>query len=207
MTFVRRIFSFFAGIAIVAGVLGAIGFQVVFAADTKATTNPTAGYKDIIEKGIIFGNMQDTLIDPSTDTWLCQDLGKCSLDQILQVFINVVTFILGISGSVVLLMFVYGGFMWVTSRGEAKHVQTGKDTMVRAMLGFAIIVLSYSLINFLIAAVVGDDPFDGDSLPQTVDDAVDKKADYNPPSQESTLDPSLTGERGDAIDDALDTGL
>jgi hypothetical protein len=208
MTFMRRIFSGFAGIVMAALVLGLMSSQVVFAQDsTSDKQDPTAGYSQIIEEGIIFGNMNDVYVDKDNDIKLCRDMGKCSLDQILQIFVNIVTFILGISGSVVLLMFVYGGFMWVTSRGEAKHVQTGKDAMVRSLIGFTIIVLSYSLINFLVAAVVGDNPFDGDSLPQTIDDAVDKKADYNPPAQESTLDPTLTGERDDALEDAIKSGL
>lgn len=181
MTFMRRIFSGFAGIVLAALILGSTSYQVVFAQDNSGNNqDPTAGYGKIIEEGIIFGNMNDPLVG---DLRLCQDMGKCSLDQILQIFVNIVTFILGISGSVVLFMFVYGGFMWVTSRGEAKHVQTGKDAMVRSIIGFTIIVLSYSLINFLVAAVVGDNPFDGDSLPQTIDDAVDKTIENRPTTE------------------------
>lgn len=56
----------------------------------------------------------------------------------------------GILGSIALLMFVYGGFVWLTSGGEAEKIKKGKDTMVWAVLGIAIIFASFAIVTFVI---------------------------------------------------------
>lgn len=168
MSFVRRLFAFIPGLVVM--LFMTLLSLTVNVSAVSAATDQQSNFNNIISKGIIFANMND----PGA---LCQTQGSCSLSQILQVAVNVVTFILGISGSIVLLMFIYGGTVWILSRGDAKHVQEGKDTMVRAITGFAIIVLSYSLINFLVAAVVGDAP--GGTLEETVNNALDEKSNLN----------------------------
>lgn len=125
--------------------------------------NQEAGFNNILKDGIIFANMND-----GGD---CKEKGECSLDQIMQVVVNVTIFILGISGSVVLLMFVYGGFLWVTSQGNAQRVEKGKDTITQAVIGFALILLAYSMINFLIAALAGNAATPGDTLEETIREA------------------------------------
>ena len=137
------------------------------------TGTPSHGFADIVGAngrpaiGLIFANIcagpKPTTGDDSCE---CRAVGRCSLDNILQLFVNVTTLILGVIGSLVLLMFVYGGFLWVTSRGEAKRVEKGKDVITQAVIGFAIVVLSYSMINFLIAALAGDKP--GATLEETI---------------------------------------
>ena len=60
---------------------------------------------------------------------------------------------LSIIGSFALLMFVYGGVLWMTSRGDTKQIQKGKDTLTWAILGLVIIFSSYVLVNALIAGI------------------------------------------------------
>lgn len=62
---------------------------------------------------------------------------------------------LGLSGAVALLMFVYGGFMWLISAGDAKKVQKGKDTFTYAVIGLVIIFTAYTAVNFIIDALQG----------------------------------------------------
>ena len=59
----------------------------------------------------------------------------------------------GILGSIALLMFIYGGFTWLTSGGAAEKIQKGKDTMVWAVLGIAITFAAYAIVNFVIDAL------------------------------------------------------
>lgn len=60
---------------------------------------------------------------------------------------------LSIIGSFALLMFVYGGVLWMTSRGDTKQIQKGKDTLTWAILGLVIIFSSYVLVNALITGI------------------------------------------------------
>jgi hypothetical protein len=169
--------------------LGAFGVlpSAAFAQSTPITGDPTAGFTDIVGTdaqgsgavGLIFANICTNAAPPEgqKDSCACRGSGECSLDNILQVFVNITILILGISGSVILLMFVYGGFLWITSRGDAKRIEKGKDTLTHAVIGFAIIILSYSMINFLIATLAGDAP--SETISETIDKADDQNADLN----------------------------
>ena len=50
-------------------------------------------------------------------------------------------------------MVVYGGILWMTSRGDAKMIQKGKDTLTWAVLGLAVIFASYAIVNALITGL------------------------------------------------------
>lgn len=59
----------------------------------------------------------------------------------------------GISGSIGLLMFVYGGFTWLTSGGSPEKIKKGKQIFVTAALGLIIIFGSYALLRALFASL------------------------------------------------------
>jgi fumarate reductase subunit D len=61
--------------------------------------------------------------------------------------------LLSIIGTVTLLMFVYAGVLWITAQGEPKKVQRGKDIMIWAILGMAVIAGAYVFVNAIINAL------------------------------------------------------
>lgn len=61
--------------------------------------------------------------------------------------------ILGLSGTAALVVFVYGGFLWLTSAGDPKKVEKGKEAIKWAVLGIAFIFISYTLVNALIGVI------------------------------------------------------
>lgn len=61
--------------------------------------------------------------------------------------------VLGISGSIALLMFLYGGFTWMTAGGSPEKIETAKNTLTWAGLGLAVIFSSYVLVNFVITGL------------------------------------------------------
>lgn len=63
---------------------------------------------------------------------------------------GIIRFSLGVVGAVFLLMFIYGGFLWLTAGGEADRVKKARHTLVNAVLGLAIIFLSYTIVSFII---------------------------------------------------------
>jgi len=63
---------------------------------------------------------------------------------------RIVKALLGVAGSASLLMFVYGGFQYLVSGGDATKVKKGKDTLVNAALGLAIIFGAFMVVNQLI---------------------------------------------------------
>ena len=72
-----------------------------------------------------------------------------------QVIGNVIKAMLGIVGSLALAVFIFGGFTWVTSAGNDEKIKKGKDMVMWASLGLAVVFLSYALVNFVIGAIVG----------------------------------------------------
>ncbi|MBI4250676.1 hypothetical protein HY622_03750 [Candidatus Uhrbacteria bacterium] len=60
----------------------------------------------------------------------------------------------GIVGVVALLVFLYGGFTWMTSEGAEKKIKKGWDTMVWGALGLIIIFASFILVRFLLGILL-----------------------------------------------------
>ena len=54
---------------------------------------------------------------------------------------------LGLVGTVSLIVFVYGGFQWLLSRGEPGEVKKGLDTMLWAGIGLIVIFGSYAILQ------------------------------------------------------------
>ena len=66
---------------------------------------------------------------------------------------RVISAALSIVGTLALLMFVYGGVVWMTSRGEPKQVTKGKETLTWAVLGLVIVFSSYTLVTALLSGI------------------------------------------------------
>ena len=68
---------------------------------------------------------------------------------------RVINAVLGVIGSLALLMFVYGGITWMTSSGSPEKVKKGKDIIIWSVIGLAVIFFSYALVNFVIYDIIG----------------------------------------------------
>jgi hypothetical protein len=84
-------------------------------------------------------------------TSLQNPLGTADLRLIIG---NVIKAALGFTGVIALLMFVYGGFLFLTSRGNMEQVKQGKNTLIWATIGLVVIFTAYTVVNALIAALV-----------------------------------------------------
>jgi len=134
----------------------------------RAQTTISDQYTDIQDQGIIFANICDSSVAPCE----CRDEGKCSLSDLLQVLVNLSVFILAISGSVMLLMFVYGGFMWITSQGKTERVEKGKQAMIGAVVGLVIVFGAYAAINIILSVLkTGTLPEGGQNIEDTIGDS------------------------------------
>lgn len=63
---------------------------------------------------------------------------------------KIINGILGVVGSLALLMFIYGGFTWMLSGGNSSAVERGKNILMWAAIGLVIIFMSYALVSFII---------------------------------------------------------
>ena len=56
----------------------------------------------------------------------------------------------GLAGSIALLIFIWGGFLWVTAHGDEKQVKSGWDTVTWGALGIIVIFGSYMIAEQLL---------------------------------------------------------
>lgn len=67
---------------------------------------------------------------------------------------RIIRTILGITGAAALIVFIYGGVLFMFSGGNANKVQTAKNVLIYAALGLAIIFASYAILQFVLEAIV-----------------------------------------------------
>jgi len=78
-----------------------------------------------------------------------------SLACALATFRNVASLIIGVTGSFALLMFVYGGFMLLTSGGVESKVSTGKTILKNAMIGIVLVFTAGYIIDYAVKSLQG----------------------------------------------------
>lgn len=77
-------------------------------------------------------------------------------DQDIRVVIaQIIRVGLGILGTLALVIFIYAGVLYMTSKGEADVIEKAKKMMVQALIGLLIILSSYSIVLFIFCNLFG----------------------------------------------------
>lgn len=61
---------------------------------------------------------------------------------------------LGLLGLIMVILILYGGYLWMTARGNEQQVEDAKHTIRSAIIGAIIIISSYALTSFILNAVL-----------------------------------------------------
>lgn len=72
--------------------------------------------------------------------------------KIEAVIIMVIKYLVGVLGIVALVMVVYGGFQYIYSAGNSERLQKARDTIIYAIIGMVIVILSLSILRFVTSA-------------------------------------------------------
>lgn len=64
--------------------------------------------------------------------------------QLIGLIINI---FLSIIGTGALIMFIYGGLVWLTSAGNSTKIDMGRKILIWASIGVAFVLSSYFLVN------------------------------------------------------------
>lgn len=84
----------------------------------------------------------------SGDTNLATATGLGDQDPIV-IAIYAVNWALGILGFFALVLFLYGGFVWMNARGREDEVTKAKDIIKAAVIGLVIILASYGISSYV----------------------------------------------------------
>src|SRR5436190_664169 len=68
----------------------------------------------------------------------------------LETFISrLINILLGLVGSLSLVVFVWSGFLWMTSAGNSDKAKVARKNMTYAAIGLVVIFGSYTILNFI----------------------------------------------------------
>lgn len=62
---------------------------------------------------------------------------------------TIIKAILGIVGAIALLYLILGGLTWLTSQGSSDRVKKGRETLIWAIFGLAMIFFSYAILDYV----------------------------------------------------------
>jgi amino acid transporter len=63
------------------------------------------------------------------------------------IILGIINLILALVGLIAVAMIVYGGFRYVTSAGNEDVVKAAKKTIINAIIGLIIVILSYVIVT------------------------------------------------------------
>ena len=73
----------------------------------------------------------------------------CGLNAFIAIAINLFNIILALTGSAALLMFTYGGVMFILSAGNQERVSKAKTIFTNSVIGLAIVLGSWVIVTFI----------------------------------------------------------
>lgn len=66
---------------------------------------------------------------------------------------KVVNYVMGFVGVILIVVIIYGGFLYMTSRGNEKQTESAKNVLTYAIVGIVIIFASYIIARLVISAL------------------------------------------------------
>ena len=76
-------------------------------------------------------------------------INKSTTDPI-KIAANVIKIALSMLGVIFLVLMIYGGFIWMTARGNEQDVEKSKDIIKNAIIGLVIVVGAYAISSFVV---------------------------------------------------------
>lgn len=72
-----------------------------------------------------------------------QDLDDATLKNVFNV-------VLALAGAIGVAFVVFGGIKYMLSQGDANDIKQAKDTILYALVGIVVVVISFMLVNYVI---------------------------------------------------------
>ena len=72
---------------------------------------------------------------------------KKDVPSFIKTLVNGLLYILG---AVAIIVIIFAGIFYTTSMGDSKKITQAKDTLLYAVVGLTVAVISYSIVNFVL---------------------------------------------------------
>ena len=123
----------------------------VFPIVTIAQAPPVVGTPGASAPDVV-GAPQRTGTSVALNNPLTSD-GKALKGGVPELIGRIINAVLGIVGSLALLMFVFGGLLWMTAAGKEDKITQGKNVLIWATLGLVVIFASYAVVRLLLTSL------------------------------------------------------
>lgn len=78
---------------------------------------------------------------------VCKASGSDNLGSMVKIVINTILVVLGM---IAVIMIVVGGVRYTTSNGDSSAIKSAKDTILYAVVGLVVAIMSFSIVNFVV---------------------------------------------------------
>ncbi len=116
--------------------------------------------KDVAAQGDQVSEQSEGCVPGNNGREVCKltnpiGVGQTGTTEASDIIGTVIRVMLGIIGGLTLLMFVWGGFQWLTSAGSPEKIKSGMQTMVWAVIGVMLVLASYLLLSTFLSFLTG----------------------------------------------------
>lgn len=92
----------------------------------------------------------DTCKAKSSESKVCKGVGENDLYGLIK---NIINLLLAVIGIVAVIMIIVGGIRYTTSAGDPGQTKNARDTIVYAVVGLVIAIMSYAIVNFVLSKI------------------------------------------------------
>jgi hypothetical protein len=85
------------------------------------------------------------------DSAVCKAQGEDDLGNMIEILINTLLIVLGM---IAVVMIVIGGIRYTTSNGDSGSIKSAKDTILYAVIGLIVAIMSYAIVNFVVSQFI-----------------------------------------------------
>ncbi len=101
----------------------------------------------------VYASEDGVLVDGGRDGDYNPDgYGSC---EVVDTVNNVIKFLIKITGVLVVIVFLYAGFLMISSRGDAAMISQAKGLFGNVLIGFVILLTAFLVINTIMGILVG----------------------------------------------------
>jgi hypothetical protein len=81
--------------------------------------------------------------------------GLTGAQSVSQLIVEVINIMLIFAGAVAIIFVIIGGYQYLTSGGNEESAEKGKKTLLNAIIGIVLIIMSFVIINVIVNLVAG----------------------------------------------------
>ena len=126
----------------------ALTIGLMLLAGLQLATAQTAHAQDVITSGLCQGTNLN--LQPGEECKQNEDADK-KVQKTLKTILNILTIAAGVAA---VIMFIYAGFRYIVSGGEEGGVKSAKNTLIYAVIGIVVVMLSQTIVIFVLNRLI-----------------------------------------------------